>query len=383
MSLFSSANTQEDQLQILWRIDGAGISVMVVDSMARVYFYDTETFTVFAMDDRHMIDQLLHHSELAMMRMVPKIVSFLPRVCDHATLILGEPWSHSMRRHITYKRKTSFKLTKSFINDLISRDMKRIAKEYQNEHVNLIDPTYHDLTIAGHIAATPWGKIVTDIRFDYVTGFSDDRIIGMAQRIIHEKMKISLLDIKTDHYQNFLIRFWKQTNLSAGLLIDGSGFVTSLYIFNKNQLIQAGTLPMGFSIIKNELASYLGIYPNELESLLAMYKKELLSDSISKKINTGLRDLYRSWESDFQKFCNHATEQGDILDQVIWLGNENDPILQFFMQALAENTLQFPAVFGTSHVGFLHSTMFIDALNQPRLGSSSSTSDQIIIAGLQ
>jgi hypothetical protein len=140
---------------------------------------------------------------------------------------------------------------------------------------------------------------------------------------------------------------------------------------------------MGFSIIKNELASYLGIYPNELESLLAMYKKELLSDSISKKINTGLRDLYRSWESDFQKFCNHATEQGDILDQVIWLGNENDPILQFFMQALAENTLQFPAVFGTSHVGFLHSTMFIDALNQPRLGSSSSTSDQIIIAGLQ
>ncbi len=383
MSLFSSPNIQENSLRVLWRIDSAGISVMVVDTQSHVYYHDSQPLIVFAMDDRHMYDQLLHHTETILMKMIPDVVSYISGISEDVTVVLGEPWAHSIRRHITYKRKTPFKLTKSFINDLISRDIKRIQKEYKDEEIEFIDPTYHDLLIAGHAAMNPWGKTVTDIRFDYVTGFSDIRIVKLVKQVIHEKMKAKLLDITIDHYQNFLIRFWKRTNLSDGLFIDGSGFVTDLSIFKRNQLVQAGTLPMGFSMIRNELASYLGMYPNELESLLSLYQKNLLSDSVSSRIEKGMHDLFVSWEKDFQMFCNHATQQGDILDQVVWSGDSNDVVLQFFMHQLADDSIQFPIVFGTSQVGFLHSGILVNNLNQETgLESSAPNTDHIIVAGL-
>lgn len=383
MSLFSSSNNKENSFQVLWRIDSAGISTMVIDDRSRVYYHDTQALIVFAMDDRHMIDQLLHHTEMIMMKMIPGLVSYLSSVPEYCTVVLGEPWAHSIRRHITYKRKTPFKLTKSFINDLISRDIKRIKNEY-DEDIEFIDPTYHDLLIAGHATNNPWGKIVTDIRFDYVTGFSDDRITTIVKRILHEKMKVKLLHVNIDHYQNYLIRFWKRTNLADGLLIDGSGFVTDVSIFKRNQLVQAGTLPMGFSMVRNELASFLGIYPNELESLLSLYQKKLLSDSISEKIEKGMHDLFTAWEKDLQIFCNHGTVQGDILDQVIWSGNSNDPVLHYFMHQLADNSIQFPVVFGTNQVGFLHSGVLAHNLNQGTgIDSSAPNTDQIIIAGLK
>jgi hypothetical protein len=196
-------------------------------------------------------------------------------------------------------------------------------------------------------------------------------------------MRAPLNSISFDHYQNFLVRFWKKTNLSHGLLIDGSGFITELYIFKQNQLVQIGTLPLGFAMVRNELASYLGIYPRELEALLSLYQKKLISEDISRKIQSGLVNLYTIWEKDFQKFCNHAIEQGDILDQVVWSGDEQDPIVQFFMHQLASNTLQFPVVFGTNQVGFLHNGVLARSLNQDtNMTPNAHNADQVIIAGI-
>jgi hypothetical protein len=34
---------------------------MVTDTQSRVHYHDTQPLIIFAMDDRHMVDQLLHH----------------------------------------------------------------------------------------------------------------------------------------------------------------------------------------------------------------------------------------------------------------------------------------------------------------------------------
>ncbi len=383
MSLFSFSSKKQKSLKVFWRVDSGAISVMVTDEKDKVHYYDSEKITIFAMDDRHMYDQLLHHTELCMKRIIPGVVDFLGTVPDSIAIVLGEPWAHSIGRHIVYKRKTRFKLTKSFISDLIVRDMKRIKKEYADYGTDFIEPVYHGISIAGHLTNDPWGKIVDDIRFDYITGLSDDRIVGLVKKTLNEGMRAPLNSISFDHYQNFLVRFWKKTNLSHGLLIDGSGFITELYIFKQNQLVQIGTLPLGFAMVRNELASYLGIYPRELEALLSLYQKKLISEDISRKIQSGLVNLYTIWEKDFQKFCNHAIEQGDILDQVVWSGDEQDPIVQFFMHQLASNTLQFPVVFGTNQVGFLHNGVLARSLNQDtNMTPNAHNADQVIIAGI-
>ena len=73
--------------------------------------------------------------------------------------------------------------------------------------------------------------------------------------------------------------------------------------------------------------------------------------------------MYHDWERDFQKFCHNAVSHGDILDQVIWVGDDNDPILSFFMNTLRAEPLSFPVIFGSTQVGFVHSDSIIHALH--------------------
>lgn len=377
------SNQKKESLSLIWRIDSASISATIIDQDSRIRYYNSETITIFVMDDRHMYDQLMYHTEQIVARIIADIISSTRTVPEQATIVFGEPWTQSIRRHIVYKRKTPFKLTKTFIHDLIVRDMKRVAKEYDSDDIEFITPTYHELLIAGHSTGDYFGKSVNDIRFDYVTGFTDNKIVQIVRNQIHEKMKVPMLSISLDHYQNFLIRFWRQIKLTDGLCIDTSGFITDLYIFKNNQLVQAGTLPLGLGMLHNELASFLEIYPQELQTLLSLYQRKLTSPVITNRIEAGLRSLYTAWQADFQMFCSHAIGQGDIISQVVWSDDSSDPILQFFMRELASNTIQFPIVFGTNQVGFLHIESLVDNVkNNISIPGNAHVADKIIIAGL-
>ena len=82
-------------------------------------------------------------------------------------------------------------------------------------------------------------------------------------------------------------------------------------------------------------------------------------------------------------FCSHAIGQGDIISQVVWSDDSSDPILQFFMRELASNTIQFPIVFGTNQVGFLHIESLVDNVkNNISIPGNAHVADKIIIAGL-
>lgn len=381
MSLFSSHYVKNSSSKIVWRVDSTGIAVIVMHEQKIVY-YDFQPITFFALDDRHQYDQMFHHTQMCMNRMIPNLMEHLQIPPQQVTVVIGEPWAHSIRRHIVYKRKTSFKLTRAFIDDLAARDMKKLVQEYRHDAVDFIDPTYHGISIAGHTVSDPWGKSVNDIRFDYLTGFSDVQIVTMIQQTIHEKLKVPLLHIHIDHYQNLLIAFWVKTKLPGGLLVDATGFVTDLYIFHNNQLMQAGTLPQGLSSLAQRVAEELGVYPDELQSLLGLYQKNLINDTMMRRMEQILQGAFQIWEHDFQKFCNHAIEQGDVIDQVIWVGNSNDTMLQFFMHALQHDSLKFPVIFGTNQVGFLHSDALIDTLNLVPM-KKLQNQDRIILVGLE
>lgn len=379
MSLFSNSNIEHAR-EVIWRVDGTGISVMIVNKGKHLAYYDYQPISFFAADERHRFEQLLYHTRVNMSRMIPELMRVLQTPPTQVTVLLGEPWSHNIRRHITYKRKTTFKLSELFVQDLIARDMKRLAKEYGD--ATLINPIHHELLVAGHVVADPWGRTVNDIRFDYLTGYSDPEATALVKEVIHEQMKVKLLNIHIDHYQNTLIKFWKQLNAPDGLFIDPSGSVTDLAIFTNRQLVQAGTLPIGLLRASERAAEHMGVYPNELMSILSLYNKNLLDDATIDKLERCLYDEYHAWEVDFQKFCHHAVEQGDVIEQVIWLGDSQNPVLQFFMKNMQENKLQSPIIFGSPQVGFLHSDAIIENL-LPRIHHLNvQNQDRIILAGI-
>ncbi len=384
MSWLSSSS--DHTTKTIWRIDSTGVSAMVISSANNnVIYYEFQPITFFTIDERHRYDQLMHHTELLITRMAQSLIIFLKKPADNVVVVLGEPWTHSIRRHIVYKRKTPFTLTRAFIDDLVDRDMKRVNQEYKRNHgnaVELLPPTYHELQIAGHPNYDAFGKVVNDVRLTYTTGFSDPGMTALLKVLIHEKTKVRMINIQFDQYQNYVMRFWKHITFPSGVIIDTSGFVTDVYIFQNNGLVQAGTLPTGLSEVRQKLAYDLGIYPTELESLLALYQKKILDEVTTIKIDGELEKAYHIWERHFQKFCHTAVSHGDILDQVIWLGNETNPILSYFMNALHADPLSFPVIFGSTQVGFIHSDSILDVLHNHNHVAKLQNQDRIIVAAL-
>lgn len=384
MSWLTSSSHSKHTNTLVWHIDSTGISVSVI-SDNNVSYYNFEPINLSFADDRHRYDQLIHHTDIVARRMIVQLCASVSHLPKKALIVLGAPWAHSIRRQIVYKRKTAFKLIKSFMDDLVARDMKRLEKLHPR--AEFLDPTYHDITVAGHNVPEPWGKTITDLRFSYQTGYSDAHVVSAMTAVIHETLRVPLLGINVDHYHNFLISFWKSTNLPSGLLVDTGGSVTDLALFQKKHLIQAGTLPVGLSDIRMELAQQLGMYPAECSALLSLYAQNLLQDVMMQKIDGLLIRFYREWETDFQTFCNHAVEHGDVIDQVVWAGDATDPVLSFFMRQLSSNHMQFPIVFGTATVGFMHANTLMKSLPglSAQAGGSQFTlqhQDHIIISAL-
>ena len=377
MSLFSSPT---ETVRALWRIDSTGVSLtLYINQKLRIIHYDYQPFTLFSYDDRHQYDQLLHHVQLLMQRMINTIPTNGNRIST-ATIVLGEPWSHTVRRQVTYQRKTPFKLTKTFISDLIARDQKKMIHELRSldpvSVSNLLDPYYHAVSIGGHTISDPWGRVVNDITIDYSTGFSDVQLVTIATTITHEKMKVPMISIDVDHFQNFLIRFLKKTNLDQSIVIDPTGYTTDLVIIQNKSLVQTGTLPTGISSLRYQMAESLGMYPSELNSLLSLYVRQLLAPKIVNHIENIMNKLFMVWEKDFQKFCNSAVVVGDVMNQVVWITETNDPLVQFFMHTLSQDQAQFPVVFGSVQVTFVSIDSFV---NTTLLSDYGNVHDRIIL----
>ncbi len=380
MSPLFASRDHAGHTRALWRVDAAGVAVMIISESGHVYYYDHSPIMLFTLDTRHRYDQFIDRAERCMADMARIAVQNFSGAIHESVIVLGEPWAHTIRQHLIYKRKTPFKLTFSFVNKLVDRDMKRIQKQYQKSGhniVKLLAPTYHDVLIAGHSVPDPWGKMVHDFRLDYSTGFFDTEIADRLLRIVHERMKIPMRNIHIEHYQNMLMRFWRHVSLGNSLLIDCNGFVSDMYIFQNHILMQVGTIPMGMVDIHNQLAIDIRITGDELDSLLSLYAKNLLDDRSVYKLNHHLEKFYRIWEADLQRFCNTAVEQGDIIEQIVWIGDETNKIMEYFMQQLRGDAVKFPIVFGSAKPGFMH----VDALlnNMPQ---GLQNQDQIILAGI-
>lgn len=348
MSLFSF---HRDNVHTVIHVSSVGISVMLVHTTNNhIISYEYQSFNMFIHDTRSQYEQLLIQARLVINRIIHTTPTYNS---NHATIILGEPWAHTVRRQIIYRRKTPFKLTKTFVRDLVARDQKKMTHELlsssQDVAGQILDPYYHDLFIAGHSTTNPWGKTINDITIDYSTGFSDMQIINIIKSTIHEKLHIPLLHIKIDHFQNILARFLKKTSLDQALVIDWFGQTTDLYIIQNKSLVQTGTLPMGSELLKYQMALSLGIYPRELKSLLSLYDRQLLSLKMVTRIEKIMTDLFMVWEKDFQLFCNKAVAAGDTINNIVWLDN-HDPFSTFFMNMLLQDQVTHPIIFGSTHV---------------------------------
>lgn len=378
MGLFSSP---KESLQAFVRVDSIGISFVVYSlTSQKVSYSDTCYFFQNIVGDRY--DFLVKQVQLSLHTILEKVQT---RSIDKVTIIFSEPWSHSIRRQVSYQRKTSFKITQNFIQDIINRDQKKVIQELHINDIHnqndLMDPYYLNFSISGHQVENPWNRVVNNITIDYTTGFSDQSLSAILKTIIHEKLKIPLLNIYTQHYQNFLLQFSRKLQLDHALIIDWSGYTTDVSVLQQKTFTQTGTLPQGIVSLKQDIAKLLLIPFHELDTLLQLYQKGLLSEKVIFQIESVLEKVFIHWEEDFQIFCANAVTRGDVMYKIFWTNN-NDSIVQFFMNRLSQDTALFPVLFGSTQVTFIPIQDIFNSSAYSILGSEYSEQDKIIISTL-
>ncbi len=345
----------DDIFGIICRVDSSVISLIIIEKKTRkIVGSIRESFSLFLHDNRHYYDQLLHHAQLIIRRMVQTLIQQGTPQLSFCSIIISEPWAQSIDRQITYSRKTPFTITEKFIDELIARDMKKMEREYQlpTEFSELRPEVhYREIAVSGYRIGDPWGRTTQSLSIQYLVGYTDPQIVSLCKKIFHETLKIPLRSIFVRHYHAHCIEYYHQYGDSQNaLIIHPVGYTTDLFIFQKGYLQQMGTLPTGLSQARAELADMLGIFPKELESLLTLYSKGLLSGAITKRLETHLYRIYRNWEKDFHTYCHHAVIHGDIIDTVVWVGDDADPLFQFFMYQVQHDKDAFSVLFGNTQV---------------------------------
>ncbi len=341
-------------LHMMCRIDSAGISLTVFSGEHTIY-RDYQPFPHTVHDERHIYDRMTHHADILLHRMCTDAREYVGKHPTTCVVVVGEPWSHMICRKINHARKTPFKLTQAMVQDLVARDMKRAEIQYREHrhsaHTEFSEPRYHNLSIAGHTIAQPWNKMINDVEITYTTGWFDVQIVEILKSVIHEQLRVPLLGITFHHEQSCIAAWWGKHGIENALLINPTGQVSELYIFQNGILAQWGTIPIGLPDFERALMHELGIGSAQLPGLMRLSQDGLLDGKVIQRMEKSLGKAFSLWKNDLNKFCITAVERGMIVEQIVWMGNPLHPAIAYAMRSVATDDLSFPVVFGAPHTG--------------------------------
>jgi len=365
LGLFS--NKKESSTHALWRIDDKSVSVTIVaDDRQQVLFFAEQTLRPTVFKTGESLDTITEHLRSTITGLISKVKKDISVFPKRATVIVGEPWSHVVFRTVIHERPTSFRITKTIVSDLIARDIKNIDRSvngYDKKiHTHFSEPTTHQIYINGHKSKDYYGKSTTNIRIEYATGFFDALLIKSIVHTIHEQTRVPLVQIHTKHYQDVIVRFWNRIGLSHGVVVDPTGAITDLYGFQHGRLIHWGTIPVGASSLEQNSAHGLGVSHPELDTLFRLYDKKLIDQKTEQRINNVLGKIAPLWIRPFQDFCAEMVQQGMIIDQVVWMGEQSHPIEQFLFTTVTDDQATFPMIFGSTHTECAHIADIIESI---------------------
>lgn len=345
-------------LKVIWRFDTSSLSITAVydDQPCNIMYYDCQKVVLMKIPNQKInnYQEIINRTESLARQMSKKFITSFQKQPDTIAIVFGEPWSHIFVRHIRHKRKTSFKLTKNFLKDLIHRDIKTIP--LKNKHqlpaiYGISEPSYQDVRVAGHRVQNFLGQQVSDVSLSYLSGEMNNSIQDRLLTVFSEYFHTEKRKITTYHFQDILSRFFVTTKHLNGCCIDISGLVTDIYLFNNGSLQQWGTIPFGHVSMVHQLAEKMHMNTFEFTTFMKMYTTDRLLEKTRTQLEKLFETAIKDWKTDMETFLHHAVAQGSIIDTVFWVGDSNDFLMPLFVKTLQSQKIAYPVIFGTHDVG--------------------------------
>ncbi len=230
---------------------------------------------------------------------------------------LGEPWVHGQSRVVSTSRKTSFPVTKKFLDELMEKDFRLLVQDLEKRYANheslaLLDRKTLWLALNGYVVQSFIGKRVERVDVGTYWSVVPERMHKLVTEVLAPIFHRSTIETHSLGYAGAVVSSsLLQDNTYA--LVSVGGLVTELAIMEKHELAHTISIPTGAHTIFQEIGKSFGCRTyQEVASLLHMYQDEILSEKDMEKIGLLLRDLSKAWLRQVEKAIGAILARGTL-----------------------------------------------------------------------
>ena len=265
---------------------------------------------------------------------------------DKALCVFSSPWYVSQTRIVRVKREKSFKVTRQFVDKIISDEKKSFEKMWQGtvwkeqNASTFFENSVIKTALNGYDVPDPYDKDVLSLElyayFSLGVDFIEENI---KKDILHH---IKPHDV---HMHSFPFIFFNVLKHIADarngfLFVDISGEITDIFFVKNNVLEEVNSFPKGENFFARRLASVLNIDLSEAKGTLSQYAKNGLNENLSKKVGKVLLEAGEEWGNELKALLNKIAKE-KYLPQKLYFCGETTGLKEVNSQVLKEGFSEF------------------------------------------
>ena len=270
---------------------------------------------------------------------------------DEIVCVLASPWYLSETRMIKMSKESSFTFTKKIVNDLLSKEIEFLNKDFKEKYSGLdnnssevIEHPIIGISLNGYQVDDPLGKRTKSIEMSMIISLCPKICLDKITETISKSFHNTPISFTSFMLSSYISVRDKYMNHDSYLLLDVGGEVTDIGIVYKGVLKQSLSFPFGRKTLYRNISSALNIELRDAVEIFNLYIKGNLSDKEKTKLLPVLESIGSSWNKSFKECINtlprtltipnniFLTIDSDVKDWFISIINNED-----YVQSLVLN----------------------------------------------
>ena len=231
----------------------------------------------------------------------------------------SSPWSHTISRNIEYANDKPFKITESFIDELVnSAEHEAAAVLSESEIVTtlgltIVERATINIAANGYHVTNPFDATVNNVSLSHVIGLIPESIL----EAIHEVQEKILTDTKLSAHTYILVMYCVLRDLypklSSLCIVDVTGESTEIGIVEDGVLIKTAHSPSGSNSMLREIMKKTKKSKEDIISQLRTLDENSADESARANIDT----LLKTFDNELQKTLSKVFETNRIPYKII------------------------------------------------------------------
>lgn len=322
MGFFSSNSKKKAERVLILSIG----SSTVAGALVTIEDLKTTVTATVSSDIAVLADLTLAQFERAMEKALRETLGVLAKLRapspDRIAVYFSSPWYASQVRVAKMTRPTAFVVSKTMLNDIVSRELKAFEDEEiasgrtGGDTLRAIESKIIQVKLNGYSTPEPVNLSATEIEMSLFLSVAPDRTLKRIEEIVtadyHKPVSFSSF-----LSASFLVVRDFFSHQEDYLLVEIGGEVTDVSLVRESALIQSASMPLGSNFILRRLSAGLKRSIPEALSLCTLYLEDKIEPGIKDTCTQILNAAKHEWLEAFQKVLFSVSNELSIPDAVL------------------------------------------------------------------